>query len=276
MQNPDMGLIDTAESGFHTDVFEPIQFSGIWHRQTAEAKEDLPFEVYDTNRKSAEEDPDTVSRLIQEDVDANFRSGDRSSQKALAKGGGSGPPQRCQAGPARPAPLLRQLDTECQIGKSLANRAWRTSSQTSDGVGLTKDVCKAQKRLRIREDEWRLLLFQRRGELYHFTVCHCGARFSACMVELDGRQCSHAPATNSFSSHFLQHGGWPQAYDVLFRLEATTAPLVSVCTCYFLHLLGCPISWHKIALGRQVRWIGLDMDQLDQTRGTEPWKSTGE
>ena len=55
--------------------FEPIQFSGIWHRQTAEAKEDLHFEVYDTNRKSAEEDPDTVSRLIQEDVDANFRSG---------------------------------------------------------------------------------------------------------------------------------------------------------------------------------------------------------
>ena len=75
MQDPDLGLIDTAESGFHTDVFEPIQFSGIWHRQTAEAKEDLHFEVYDTNRKSAEEDPDTVSRLIQEDVDANFRSG---------------------------------------------------------------------------------------------------------------------------------------------------------------------------------------------------------
>ena len=161
MQDPDMGLIDTAESGFHTDVFEPIQFSGIWHRQTAEAKEDLPFEVYDTNRKSAEEDPDTVSRLIQEDVDANFRSGDRSSQKALAKGRGSGPPQRCQAGPARPACLLGQLDTECQIGKSLANRAWRTSSQTSDGVCLTIDVSKAQRRLRIREDEWRLLVFQR-------------------------------------------------------------------------------------------------------------------
>ena len=194
----------------------------------------------------------------------------------MAKGRGSGPPQRCQAGPARPAPLLGQLDAECQIGKSLANRAWRTSSQTSDGVGLTIDVSKTQRRLRIREDEWRLLLFQRRGKLYHFTVYHCGARFSACMVELDARQCSHASATNSFSSHFLQHGGWPQAYDVLFRLEATTAPLVAVCTCYFLHLLGCPISWHKIALGRQVPWIGLDMDQLDQTRGTEPWKSTGE
>ena len=27
-----------------------------------------------------------------------------------------------------------------------------------------------------------------------------------------------------------------------------------------MHLFGCPISWHKIELGRQVRWIGLDMN----------------
>ena len=29
MHDTDIGLIDTAESGFHTGVFEPIQFSGI-------------------------------------------------------------------------------------------------------------------------------------------------------------------------------------------------------------------------------------------------------
>ena len=72
MQNPDIGLIDIAESGFHTAVFEPIRFSGIWLRQQTEAREDLPLKIYDTNWKSAEEDPDTVSRLIQEDIDANF------------------------------------------------------------------------------------------------------------------------------------------------------------------------------------------------------------
>ena len=50
---------------------------------------------------------------------------------------------------------------------------------------------------------------------------------------------------------FVQHGGW---------LEATMASLMATCICCFLHLLGCPISWHKIALGRQVRWIGLDIN----------------
>ena len=90
---------------------------------------------------------------------------------------------------------------------------------------------------------------------------------------MGGSAHTHLPPVH-FHLIFLQHGGWPQAYDFLFRLEAATAPLVAVCTCCFLHLLGCPISWHKIALGRQVRWIGLDMDQLDQTRGTEPWKSS--
>ena len=73
---PDIGLIDMAESGFHTGVFDPILFSGIWCRQQTEAREDLPLKIYDTNWKSAEEDPDTVSQLIQEDIDGQFRSGD--------------------------------------------------------------------------------------------------------------------------------------------------------------------------------------------------------
>ena len=36
MQDPDIGLIDIAESGFHTGVFEPIRFSGIWRYQATE------------------------------------------------------------------------------------------------------------------------------------------------------------------------------------------------------------------------------------------------
>ena len=64
-QDSDMGLIDIAESGFHTCVFEPIRSSGIWRRQQT-------LKIYDTNWKSAEEDPDIVSRLFLEDIEANF------------------------------------------------------------------------------------------------------------------------------------------------------------------------------------------------------------
>ena len=72
MHDPNIGLIDIAESGFHTGVFKPIQFSGIWRRQQSDARDDLHFEIYDTNWKSAEEDRDTVTRLLQEDIDAKF------------------------------------------------------------------------------------------------------------------------------------------------------------------------------------------------------------
>ena len=58
----------------HTGVFEPVWFSGVWRRQQTEAREDLPFGTCDMNWKSAEEDPDTVTRLNQEDIDGQFRS----------------------------------------------------------------------------------------------------------------------------------------------------------------------------------------------------------
>ena len=45
MQNPDIGLIDSAESGFHTGVFEPTGFAGNWRRQQTEAREDLPLKM---------------------------------------------------------------------------------------------------------------------------------------------------------------------------------------------------------------------------------------
>ena len=122
MQDPDIGSTDMAESGFHTGVFEPVRFSGIWRRQATEAREDLPLRIYDTNWKSAEEDPDTVFRLIQEDIDANFVQefhGDiAQAKKAVAKEGGRWPPQRRQVGPARPAPVLGQHDAERQSESS--------------------------------------------------------------------------------------------------------------------------------------------------------------
>ena len=39
MQDPDVALIDIAKSGFHTGVFEPTGFSGIWRRQQTEPRE---------------------------------------------------------------------------------------------------------------------------------------------------------------------------------------------------------------------------------------------
>ena len=189
MQDPDIGLIDTAESGFHTGVFEPIRFSGVWRRQTAEAKEDLRFEVYDTNRKSAEEDLDTVSRLIQEHVYANFVQefhGDiAQAKKRWPKEVAVGRLSVARSDQRNPRfcldSTIPNVNAKVQIEEKSCKPcvedivAAKVVTHASDGVGLTMDVSQAQKRHRIREDEWRLLLFQHRGKLCHYTVCHCGA-----------------------------------------------------------------------------------------------------
>ena len=122
MHDHDTGLIDIAESGFHRGVFEPIQFSGIWRRQQSGARDGLHFAIYDTNWKSAEEDPDTVIRLLQEtSVPSSFRSSTLTSLKprCVSRKGCSWSPQRCKDRKQRPAPLFEEHDNECQCESPL-------------------------------------------------------------------------------------------------------------------------------------------------------------
>ena len=87
-------------------------------------------------------------------------------------------------------------------------------SHSSEGGGLTIDVSKAHKRLRIREDEWGFLLFQHRGKFCHYTVCHFWAGFSAAWLGRMGavlvRIC------HQFL--FIQHGGWLYVDNFLFSI----------------------------------------------------------
>ena len=46
-------------------------------------------------------------------------------------------------------------------------------------VGLSLDFKAARKCVQVRKDEQGCLLFQRAGKLFHYTVCHFGAKFSA-------------------------------------------------------------------------------------------------
>ena len=64
-------------------------------------------------------------------------------------------------------------------------------------------------------------------------MCHFGARFSAAWWGRTG-------AVLIRICH--QRRSWQRASAV------------------FLHLLGCPISWHKVVLGRQVNWIGIGIN----------------
>ena len=102
--------------------------------------------------------------------------------------------------------------------------------------------------------------FACRGKLYQYTVCHFGARFSAALSTVNG--CTSMIFFSVWKRQ--RRRSWQHAFAVF-------------CT------LGCPISWHKIVLGRQGRWNGLDINfsscfwqiPKDKKKG-EPYKSSGE
>ena len=135
MRDPDIGLIDIAVSGFHTGVFEPVRFSGIWRRQQTETREDLPFEILDTNCKSAEDDLDTVSRLIQEDINVNlmqeFQGDIAKAKKRWPKGVAVGRLSAARADQREPRLCLDStipnVNTQAQIEEKFFDQAWRTS-----------------------------------------------------------------------------------------------------------------------------------------------------
>ena len=77
-------------------------------------------------------------------------------------------------------------------------------------------------------------------------------------------QCLSASATSFFSSSTAD-GCTSTTF--FFQLEL----LVATCICCLLLIFGCPISWHKVELGRQVGWIGCT-----KTEGKKPWKSSME
>ena len=144
----------------------------------------------------------------------------------------------------------------------------KVARHSSEGVGLTIDVSKAHKRLRIREDEWKLFLCQHRGKTLQPTQC---ATLGACFSDAWWSRMGRVLIRICHRFLFIQHGGWLYVDDFLFRLEATTAPLVATCICCLLHILGCPISWHKFELGRPTsKRVFRKFEEQEESPGNHP------
>ena len=132
----------------------------------------MPFEIYDTNWKSAEEDPDTVTRLLEEDIDAKFVQefhGIAQAKKRWPEGIAVGRLSVARTENRDPRLCLditiANVNAKVQIEEKSFNpsvediTSAKVVSHPPEGVGLTMDVSKAHKRRRIREDEWGLSLF---------------------------------------------------------------------------------------------------------------------
>ena len=115
------------------------------------------------------------------------------------------------------------------------------------------DVSRAHKRVRLRADEQGLLLFQLAGQLYYYTVCHFGAKFSAYWWARVGALLHRLAHRVLYSVH----AGFLFVDDWFWEIPKLAAPLQACLLVLFLDALGCPLSWHKLQLGQEVEWIGL-------------------
>ena len=244
--------------------FEPIKFSDILRRQQSDAREDLHFEIYDTNWKSAEEDPDTVTHLLQEGIEfhGDIAQDEKRWRKVSAVGRfivsrtESRDPRLCLDS------TIANVNAKAQIQEKSFN-SWleditsaRVVSHPSEGVGLTIDVGKAHKKAP-----------HPRGRLGTSTVPAPGQAPPPHGVPLRGKiqrrlmephWSSTYPSIPPLPRSFSTVGG--STFTIFSfgrrRQERRYWRRASVASCTSW---GVPSVWHKVALGRRVNWIGLNV-----------------
>ena len=196
--DPDAQLPVLLRDGVPTGIFEPIPSSMQWPQRQPSLGEDDLDDLHllhcAGNWTQAEKNPALLDELIQKEI-ANgwvkeFRGTLEDAQQAwpscTAVGKlnivqAEGKDARlvldstvCNANPKCFVPEHVRLPTSMDVA-----RTFLPEDGYGQHVGLSLDFKAAHKCVKVRADEQGCLLFQHAGKLYHYTVCHFGAKFSA-------------------------------------------------------------------------------------------------
>ena len=133
-------------------------------------------------------------------------------------------------------------------------RTFGTADPFSKLRGLTLDFKAAHKSQKVRPEEQGTLLFRVADKLYHYTVCHFGARFSAYWWQRTGSLLSCAAFTHCSAITCIKPGSTWTTY-LHFSAKATCTRPWAVWSPR-LAALKAPISWKKAQVGTEVTWCG--------------------
>ena len=266
LQDPDADVLLQLPKGVHLGVNQPLTPSPAWPQHSGTLPEEVPLQDCLDSWKSAQDHPEIVQSLIQEELDAGFI--------AHVPGG---------------VPALKQMYSKTAIGKLgvvlAPGRSPRLVVDSSismvtantvlpnhmllprisdviqcdpDGMAeqqmtqLTLDVAKAHRRILVHPEDGGLLCFHANGELYRCITLNFGARASGWywgrLAGIMVRSC-HA---------LLAHGHalWQYVDDLLAWLDKSSSLLWASLIVVLLLILGVPMSWHKAALSDTIDWIG--------------------
>ena len=130
-----------------------------------------------------------------------------------------------------------------------------------DDVGVKIDVRAAYKRVRVRPDQVRYLLFFFRDLFYHWNVLPFGHSVSALWWQRTGA------LFGRIASWLLDHPHFRFLYvdDYLWRFPRALAARLTVLTIFIFEILGVPVAYSKIEFGYVLSWVGYLLNFSSRT-----------
>ena len=128
---------------------------------------------------------------------------------------------------------------------------------------ITVDVKAAHKRMKVAEEDGGLAFFWMAGFWWRYLVCHFGASWSAWWW---GRV---SGALIRLTHAFLGVGHMAFNYvdDTVIFVREEVAWETAALTGVFMVMLGVPLSWHKLAVGAAVQYIGVVVNLREWSLG---------
>ena len=192
----DTALIPMLKAGVTTGLHEPIPSSLQWPKKSQPYQDFMPLEMCQGNWSAAETKPSIVRSLIDKEVASGWvqhlPGGRTAAQSRRPSATAVGKLSAWQ----RPPPGSRQysLPGQSQLQPCRSRAAAHSLSFSfQPSMGASLDFKAAHKQVKVREQDQGMLLFELTGQLYGYTVCHFGARFSAYWWQRTSSPCTTAP-----------------------------------------------------------------------------------
>ena len=270
--DPDMQLIPLLEEGVPTGIFSTLPSSMQWQQRPDDLSDisldDIQLQQCTGNWTQAERDPALPRQLLDKEIESGhvvpFRGDRKSAAKHWPQGIATGKLNIVKAEGRDPRLVLDSTVCNatilCRVPEHVAlpsaqevMRSFQHGDAYGTWVGIALDFKAAHKTVKVKPCGQGTLLFEVADQLYHYTVCHFGAKFSAYWWSRLGAMLTRiAHALLGDAPHRM----WLYVDDLLalLRRAACTKPICILLA--FLSCINAPVSWKKAQLGQASTWCG--------------------
>ena len=281
----DIALCEQLVVGVRTGVLEPIPASGVWRKVDVPTPPSLALLLHDAPWRSGLEEPALLEKLVAEDVQEGFAEWIEGDEAAVRQKFG----KACAAGKLgivhKPGSAPRligdstisnvnklcRIQEKIELPNLLSVASFVSQHPSQSWVPFSLDFHKAHKRVKVHPTEQGLSVFAVKTasgltRWVHYKTAHFGcswasywwARLAAAFVRTAHRLLFHA--------HFL----CIYVDDLLALLPKRTAGEMACLLVCLAAALGFPLSWHKLALGNCLQWVGWLLDFEERPRAALP------